>query len=271
MRTYNDRAEHLGGPRLVDSFLVYMDALGTESALKGPPAAVEARFQSFRKAWAEAGGLAGLDDPSWVATSVFSDLVVAALPILEDGEVEWASSISTAISFQFWLAIEGIFVRGALVRGAAWLDDTIVYGPALAHAHQLEQRTAVYPRIVIAENVQERLKIYAGYYGDRVANAPFNEQLLVDGAGVVFIDYLQGAFVSPIPEQQIDVLSQHREAVVSGLFDTRFEPRAQDKMYWSARYHNYFVSMHFPSEPGLLLEARDPQLDFQRLQDIWNP
>lgn len=246
-----------------------MDALGTESALQGPPEAVEARFQAYREAWKEAERLAGLDNPSWVAASVFSDLVVAALPLLDDGEVEWSSLVSTASAFQFWLAIEGVFVRGAMVRGDAWLDETIVYGPALLNANKLEEKVAVYPRVVIADNLQQQLRSYVPYYGGRVAGSPLDSQLLVDEAGTVFVDYLQNACVTPIREQQVDSLARHRTAVLSQLFETRLEPRAQDKMYWSARYHNYFVTTHFPNESQLLIQSRPTILEFSPLRDVW--
>jgi hypothetical protein len=165
MPTYIDQVDALDGPRLIDSFLVYIDALGTADALEGPAAAVEARFQSFRRAWREARDIAGLADPSWVATSIFSDLVVAALPIRDDGEAEWGSLVSTASIFQFFLAIEGVFVRGSFVRGNAWVDDTIAYGPALVRGYRMEQANAVYPRVIIAEDVQRQLRTYVPYYG----------------------------------------------------------------------------------------------------------
>ncbi len=271
MPTYADRVDVLGAPTLIDSFLVYIDALGTGAALNGPLDAVEVRFQSFRKAWAEARRIAGLEDSSSVATSIFSDLVVAALPILDDGEAEWGSLVSTAGLFQFFLSIEGVFVRGSLVRGHAWVDDAIVYGPALADAYRVERTDAVYPRIVVASAVQEQLRTYIPYYGDNVRNTPMNNEVLVDGAGVVFLDYLQTVFVSENSEQQVDALSRHRQAVISGLLDTRFDPRAQDKMFWSARYHNYFVSTHLPGREDLLIEARDPRIDFVRLEVAWAP
>jgi hypothetical protein len=267
MNPYGERAEQVGGPRLMDSFLVYMDALGTEAAVSGPSDAVEARFQSFRSAWAAARSIAGLDDPSWLATSVFSDLVVAGLPILEDGEEELGSLLTTAISFQFFLSLEGIFVRGSFVRGLAWIDDSMVYGPALVRAYRIEQRDVVHPRVLIAEEVRQCIDQYAVYYGGRLENTPTDERLLVDGAGVVFIDYLQAAFYSPSEGQQVDSLKQHRDAVLGGLFDSRFNASAQDKMHWVVRYHNHFVSVHFPNLSELLVEPRSPELEFRRLSE----
>ncbi|MGH2675417.1 MAG: hypothetical protein ACRDH1_08415, partial [Actinomycetota bacterium] len=106
---YMEKAQELEeGPTLLDSFLLYMDALGTEAAVSGSHEAVEARFQSFRSAWEQAREVSGLSDPS-IPTSVFSDLVVAGLPVDEDGEGELASLIFTGSAFQYFLSIQGIF------------------------------------------------------------------------------------------------------------------------------------------------------------------
>jgi hypothetical protein len=43
----------------------------------------------------------------------------------------------------------GIYVRGAIVRGALHHTDALLFGPALVDAHEIEQRVAKYPRIVV--------------------------------------------------------------------------------------------------------------------------
>lgn len=101
------------GSRLLDSFVVYIDVLGTRDALAKETAAVDAYFSRFRKARLQAREIAGTDDPGWVTSTAFSDLMFIALPVRRDGEAELQSVFKTASLFQFFLAIEGFFVRGA--------------------------------------------------------------------------------------------------------------------------------------------------------------
>ncbi|MGH2674497.1 MAG: hypothetical protein ACRDH1_03660 [Actinomycetota bacterium] len=137
-------------------------------------------------------------------------------------------------------------------------------------AYRQERQDAVYPRIVVPNEVQEAIRSYMPYYGGKAEKTPQCKQLLVDQAGVVFVDYLRTTFHFPDAEMQVDSLRDHRSAVLSGLLDTRHDPRAQDKMYWSARYHNYFAQTHFPVVPELLIEERDPHLEFFSLADYWS-
>jgi hypothetical protein len=44
-------------------------------------------------------------------------------------------------------------LRGAIVKGALYHDDGVVFGPALVRAYELESQVALYPRIVITREV----------------------------------------------------------------------------------------------------------------------
>jgi hypothetical protein len=75
--------------------------------------------------------------------------------------------------------------------------------------------------------------------------------------------------VTPEPPQQIEAIQQHRQAVLSGLFDTTHYPSANDKMQWARRYHNHFVDTHFADHPELSIEEMEPTLEFMRLSQFW--
>ena len=87
--------------------------------------------------------------------STFSDHVVRTAPL--DGLD--ADHILATVQFELSqiqhiqanLAVNGIFVRGAMTRGPIYISDEIVFGPALVHAYEMEQKVAIYPRIIVDE------------------------------------------------------------------------------------------------------------------------
>jgi hypothetical protein len=50
---------------------------------------------------------------------------------------------------------EGILTRGAVVKGKAYHNGRVLFGPGIIEAHQLESDVAKYPRILVAESVRE--------------------------------------------------------------------------------------------------------------------
>lgn len=154
-------------PKLVDSYVTFLDALGSEALLTGTPAAVEARFQRFRRAWARAVELSGAKSLP-VASAAFSDNIVVGIPLVgADGEDALRLVIEVAADFQLLLAVEGILCRGGLARGLTWIDDALVFGPGLIDAYNLERRQAHYPRIVLDDEVARAAATYADQYGNR--------------------------------------------------------------------------------------------------------
>lgn len=93
--------------------------------------------------------------------STFSDHVVRTVPLDGLGGDEILATVQFELSeiqrIQANLAVNGIFVRGAMTRGPIYINDEIVFGPALVQAYEMEQRVAIYPRIVV-----DRATVIAG-------------------------------------------------------------------------------------------------------------
>lgn len=51
------------------------------------------------------------------------------------------------------LRLYNILIRGAIVKGKLHIDNQIVLGPALIKAYQLESEVAIYPRIIIDDQI----------------------------------------------------------------------------------------------------------------------
>ncbi|MFB1480964.1 hypothetical protein [Corallococcus sp. RDP092CA] len=54
---------------------------------------------------------------------------------------------------------EGLFVRGGVTYSPHFKSSHVTYSHALAVAHELESKTAIYPRVVIDHNILEMFKV----------------------------------------------------------------------------------------------------------------
>jgi hypothetical protein len=106
---------------------------------------------------------------------------------------------------------KGWAIRGGIELGLAMdIDDTEVYGPAIARAYTLESKVAQYPRIVIGEELIRYLYEIAGHAattGEEKAHAKLAERSLnmfvVDDDGQTFLDYLGAEIQSVMSKEMI--------------------------------------------------------------------
>lgn len=54
----------------------------------------------------------------------------------------------------------GWLVRGGITIGDFYIDDMFVWGAALVKAYELEEKIAVYPRVILDEKNQKQDKKY---------------------------------------------------------------------------------------------------------------
>lgn len=76
----------------------------------------------------------------------FSDNVVVSVPLRENYIF---TTIEAMARVQLGLAMAGFWVRGAITYGSLFHDDSIVFGPALNRAYELEHNYTIYPRALL--------------------------------------------------------------------------------------------------------------------------
>lgn len=84
--------------------------------------------------------------------TAFSDSVVVSDEIGTDG-FGYARILHFA-SYLVWQLLEmGILTRGGVAHGSLHHENGIVFGPALIQAYELESRQAIYPRILVPDDI----------------------------------------------------------------------------------------------------------------------
>jgi hypothetical protein len=91
-------------------------------------------------------GFAGAPDTAQkeVEASVFSDSIVISAAADQLFPVIW-----TCVGLQARLLAFGVLTRGGISLGLTFHKDDVLYGEGLIKAHDLESKTAIYPRVVI--------------------------------------------------------------------------------------------------------------------------
>ncbi|MGQ2912115.1 hypothetical protein [Aeromicrobium sp.] len=222
-----------------DSVVLVMDQLGSSAWMRTAfdPDALAARRDLLKNGRDALG-----HHPRINSVLSYTDNVVLAEPIKKASEPrEVGMVITSAAWYQFTLALDGVLCRGAITTGPHHGSPEIVAGPALLDAHDLEQHMAIYPRVLLSTRalsaVCEDGKAYR-----RLENSPYNEQLVKNADGQVFVNYLSA--VSDIDESWSpdEALNQHRARIAENLLDDELGERARSKWAWAAGYHNWFVT-----------------------------
>lgn len=164
-----------------------------------------------------------------VQVKAFSDNIVFSMEIPDDiaqkdKMVRVHNIIEICAYFQIAAFSRGIATRGGITIGSYFCNDIFVWGKALLRAYKLENKIAVYPRIILDENILDLLP-------DRDENGN-KHHVLVDEDGITFLDYL--SFFS---------MSTRDEYIKSTIADTELiikyldhDERAIQKIRWIASY-----------------------------------
>jgi hypothetical protein len=223
--------EH-GLPRFVQCALLFVDVLGVSEMSRGDDADGQLRRLDDAVRGAYRDFLA--EDSPWPA-AYFSDTFVLASPVGEGADAAGAA-VAEIVDQAAWLQLDllerGFFVRGAITLGPFHLREGFVFGPALVEAHDLEQRTALHPRIVLGTDAEKSQRVAMEASEGEATSRP----LLRDSDGRVFVDYMR--VLLDDPKDPIPILEAFREAVMHPLREHRASRVVWEKYRWVAEYHN---------------------------------
>jgi hypothetical protein len=268
-----------GVPEMRESFLIFLDILGYQGFIRAADTLdkqnqILTRLHSVlsRNTPLLRQEMGGSGFPPWYASRIFTDNIVLSLPIaLGNGERELGSMMLDAGLYQMSLAVEGFFVRGGIAVGPAYVDEHVVFGPALVEAYDLEQRVAVFPRIVLSKAAREYVGEQVGCYLGGACAAPHNNHLLVDRDGEWFVNYIDAAHIDRDPDSLPEYrtyLEKHRDRAKENIRSYRDDRRVLEKYLWIGRYHNYVTRYLYPEDADLLVPENLLQNDLLRLSEV---
>ena len=183
----------------------------------------------------------------WTTTRNFSDLVVRHTEIPSHDKIIERLNIEIQHLVQIQcelMARDGILIRGGLCIKECYVDEEFIFGPGLIQSYRLESEIAVFPRILIDDELVQ-LPLGGHLWGPAIRRGE-------DAA--YFIDYLYagcknlGRFSSTSFATKSALLASHKqkiEAKLSGSSNQgseKFDERAKQKLLWAALYHDSVVS-----------------------------
>ena len=180
---------------------------------------------------------------------IFTDNFVLGYPWQDQfGESELGYLYEVLSHIQFNFIKNGIFIKGAISLSKLFMDENIVLGNALIEAYQLEDKKAIYPRIILSDDAQKVVKEHIGYYGNP-KDSPQSNQYLKDKDGYYFVNYLYGLIDDSLDYRGYEdyahistELIEHKKAVEFGLTENSKNYRVFEKYVWTANYHNFFCN-----------------------------
>ena len=93
-----------------------------------------------------------------IFTKIFSDNILLAIEI-EDNNNQTEEKISSLLNLTANVVLETLrhrfLMRGAITIGDFFQNDILVYGKALVDAVEMEEKTAIYPRVIATDEVQQ--------------------------------------------------------------------------------------------------------------------
>ena len=241
--------------KAIDRVVAYIDILGfknlTDRALKDNDTILSQVYDALRMMSATAmlknrGPFNGRKLAQFAQATAFSDCIVISD---SNNDLEVGRVISDVAMLADFLLRDNILCRGAIATGLTVHDDMVLFGIGVINAYEIESKIAIYPRIVIQENLIQR------------ATGFLTPKLKRDADGIWFIDVfgqLHQIDDSPLglllyskpPSIKPDINAFHRarDFIIRSLDETQSDLRQWIKYRWLANQFNEAVNDYIPGK-----------------------
>lgn len=172
-----------------------------------------------------------------IELSVFSDSIFLSDRINDDG-----FSVVRLINYVRHIAA-GLFWKGILCRGGILIDQVyhknpIAFGPALIKAHDMENKIAVYPRILAEPDVITRFFNYANSHAKFEASAGKNGTFRTDFDGMEYLELFGPNHGEGLEASGLLTDTMYRPAgdIISKKMSECNDTRVRQKLVWFKNY-----------------------------------
>jgi len=232
--------------------IAYLDILGfhefTIQSIEDPYL-ISKLEQAMRDAFSWLGGPESLQAPidsDW-SLRVFSDCVCVTNEMTDIGV---GSMIIGLALFQREMLKSGFLIRGAITLGSYYQSDYAIISDGLVKAHKIESEDAIYPRIIIEEEVLDLIKDI----NDLDLRFMIEEYIAIDIDKKSFILYLVFDDEDSWPEAN-NFLYYQKSIIIEGL-SKQYPDNIKIKYQWLGEMHNWALSIisEIIKQTGLLTE-----------------
>lgn len=158
------------------------------------------------------------------------------------------SELYALLHAQVELIDSGILIRGGICYDNIHIYEDKVFGPGLVKAYELENKFAIYPRIILEPAVIQAFNNYLQTYAEshkfEDPNAKIIKELLKQGDdGMWFLNYAE-AIDGEFDEQEMYplFLKRHHDVIIEKSAKFSTFNSTHSKYIWLANYHNNIIT-----------------------------
>ncbi len=218
--------------------IAYLDMLGsTDKILKDTER--EQYLNTLKRIYEYALQIPGEINPSLshyhMEMRIFSDNILIVNKLVDkdgakrDLRTELENMCTVVTRFQEHALENGWLLRGAMTKGQLYFDDMLVWGKALVKAHWMEEKIAIYPRVIIDDElVKDIQNVYSSQKGAKII------AIKQDADGCYFLNYLDSTVFIKFPFNEEEYKEHFRKMFSEPVKDES----VRQKRLWHVRYHN---------------------------------
>ena len=220
-------------PKEMDYVIAYIDLLGTKDLLA--KSSEQNIFENIYYPFLLAGKIVPtMRELNWdkFKIKIFSDNILIAYPVknVDDKNSVCAAYEEMGKLLRLFLPIlinHGFLFRGAITVDKLFINDIMVWGKGLSSVVHLEETVAIYPRLIISEDL---LNIF-DFFGLDSEDFEYEFSCLKDFDDCIFFD-----FCPYHDSETMDSLLKSARAHIKAKIQTGASPRIMQKYKWFRNY-----------------------------------
>lgn len=134
------------------------------------------------------------------------------------------------------LADKGVLIRGAGRFGKLYHDDKYLFGEAYQNAFYSEEKTAIYPRIIIPQDVFNQFT--------ETEKDHCNELLKKDADGMYYLDYINIDITDISNNKKEEYRTKIKQRISDGIEKYKNNPDILIKYKWLETKFNEYINIH---------------------------